>query len=120
MIKWPWGKKSGHAPTRSEKNELVRVQLRKHGDDGKKARHVIHFAYPVEGSNAQPKADVKLSLSDLDVRFTETDDSDGIVFEHEREVASAGFDDLTADLLERFSKAGWHYDGWECAVETGD
>ena len=120
MIKWPWNRQPEQAPDQSEKNELVRVQLRKHGDDGSKPRHVIHFAYPVEGSNAQSKADVKSSLSDLDVRFTETDDSEGVVFEHQREVASKGFDDLTADLLGRFAKAGWLYDGWECAVEAGD
>lgn len=119
MIKWPWSKQNEHVPDQCEKNELVRVQLRKHGDDGTKPRHVIHFAYPTERSNTLSKTDVHLLLGNLNVRFTETEDSNGVVFEHEREVASADFDDLTMDLAVRFSKAGWYYDGWECAVEAG-
>ena len=120
MFKWPWKKQPAQALSQAEKNDLVRAQLCKRGDDGTKPRHVIHFAYPIENSGAVSRADVKSSLADMDVRFTDTEDSEGVVFEHEREVASIGFDDLTRGLAERFAGMGWHYDGWECAVESDD
>lgn len=116
VINWPWKSQ----PSQAEINDLVRKQLRKYGDDGTRPRHVIHFAYPAESSTPLSKADVKSSLADLAVTFTETEDSEGVVFEHEREVASADFDDLTTRLSERFAAMGWKYDGWECAVEEPD
>lgn len=113
-------KKSVHALSQTEKNDLVRAQLSKHGDGGSKPRHVLHFAHLIENSGAVTKADVKSCLADLDVKFTGTEDNEAVVFEHEREVASAGFDDLTTSLSERFAGMGWNYDGWECAVETDE
>lgn len=40
----------------------------------------------------------------------------GLVFEHHYRAASGDFDDLTDGLTVWFEKAGWDYDGWECAV----
>lgn len=122
MINWPWSKKPQQPPQQpmgqAAKNDLVRAQLGKLGDGGRKPRHVIHFAYPEEASGARSRDEVKASLADLDVNFTDTEESTGVVFEHEREVASADFDDLTVRLAAHFASMGWDYDGWECAVEA--
>ncbi|NNE22854.1 MAG: hypothetical protein HKN11_09610 [Rhizobiales bacterium] len=48
MIKWPWSKKPQQPLGQAAKNDLVRAQLGKLGDGGRKPRHVIHFAYPLE------------------------------------------------------------------------
>ena len=111
-----FGKKS-----KAPKNDGVRKALAAHGDDGTRVRHVIHFVYPLEGRDAGDKAAARAIVQgQIDVEFTETEDSAGLVFEHYREVASADFDALT-DLLEaELLKIGWDYDGWECAVETGE
>jgi hypothetical protein len=101
-------------------NDKVRHVLAQHGDDGTKVRHVIHFAYPADASRAAGMATAKETvLQHVEVNFTETDESEGIVFEHYREVASVEFDELTDALKAALAKDGWKYDGWECAVETG-
>ncbi|NNE22853.1 MAG: hypothetical protein HKN11_09605 [Rhizobiales bacterium] len=56
----------------------------------------------------------------MDVKITDAADGTGVVFEHEREVASADFDNLTVRLHAQFASMGWDYDGWECAVETDE
>ena len=56
---------------------------------------------------------------DFDV-IEHAEDEGGIRFEQNREVASAEFDDLTERLEEKLKEVGWTYDGWECAVETGE
>ena len=119
MIKWPWQKKASEPLDQAGKNDLVRDQLTAHGDDGVKSRHVIHFAYPLENAeNPAPKADIKAMLDGHDFRFSDAASEDGLVFEHEREVASADFDQLTEDLHQQLLAKGWDYDGWECAVVT--
>ncbi|MDH3742492.1 MAG: hypothetical protein OER56_12940 [Hyphomicrobiales bacterium] len=120
MIKWPWSKPAQQPLGQAAKNDLVRAQLGKLGDGGRKPRHVIHFAYPEEAPGALSRADVKSSLADLDVRITDAADGTGVVFEHEREVASADFDNLTVRLAAHFASMGWDYDGWECAVEADE
>ena len=124
MINWPWSKKPQQPPQapleQAAKNDLVRAQLGKLGDGGSKPRHVIHFAYPEKTSDAVSRAEVKASLADLDVKITDAADGTGIVFEHEREVASADFDNLTVRLAAHFATMGWDYDGWECAVEADE
>ena len=120
MIKWPWSKKPQPPLGQAGKNDLVRAQLGELGDGGRKPRHVIHFAYPVEASSGASRAEVKTSLADMDVKITDAADGTGVVFEHEREVASADFDNLTVRLSAHFASMGWDYDGWECAVEADE
>ena len=123
MINWPWSKKPQQPQEplgQAAQNDLVRAQLDKLGDDGRKSRHVIHFAYPVGASNAASRDEVKSSLADLDVKITDAADGTGVVFEHEREVASADFDNLTVRLTALFATMGWDYDGWECAVQADE
>ncbi|NNE81908.1 MAG: hypothetical protein HKN18_16690 [Silicimonas sp.] len=104
----------------SPKNDGVRKALAAHGDDGTLVRHVIHFAYPLDDRDPGDKDAARAIVNDeIEVTYTETDDSPGIVFEHYREVASGGFDDLTNRLEDRLATIGWDYDGWECAVATG-
>ncbi len=117
MINWPW---KNRPLSQSKKNDLVRKQLAKYGDAGRTPRHVIHFAYPTDVPDVLSLVDVKAALRDLDFRFTETEESRGLVFEHEREVASVAFDELTESLRQRFTSMGWEYDGWECAVDTDE
>jgi len=120
MINWPWKKKPKHIPNQAEVNDLVRKHLRKEGDDGTRIRHVIHFGYPAKTDLPfkASKSEAKSSLSHLDIEFTDDEEEDIIIFEHYREVASADFDQLTFELEELYATKGWHYDGWECAVET--
>lgn len=113
-------KKKPERPRRLAANDKVRAALMEHGDNGARVRHVIHFAYPVDGGSPATKSAVKAALSDGAFEFTETADSVGVVFEHYREVASREFDDLTLDLEQIMAGRGWTYDGWECAVENGD
>jgi len=111
-----WFRKKATHPA----NDAVRQVLSEGGDDGTRVRHVIHFAYPLERANAVSKVAVKdCILSYVDVTFTETLDSEGVVFEHYREVASAEFDTLTDTMKHALEDKGWTYDGWECALETG-
>ncbi len=100
-------------------NDKVRAALREQGDDGTRVRHVMHFAYPVSEDAAGPQ-DARDAVSWIAPRFTETNEATGIVFEHEREVASEAFDAMTDRFGADLAAIGWTYDGWECAVETGE
>lgn len=98
-------------------NDKVRAQLLKEGDDGSLERHVVHFAYPVDGAeDALSKDEIKDILSAPGLAFSESEDSAGIVFEMHREVASASFDSMTQAFADNLRELGWRYDGWECAV----
>jgi hypothetical protein len=121
----PWGD-----PKPSGRNDAVRRALAQHGDDGTRVRHVIHFAYPAvtpTGVAAVSRAQAERVAQDIvpDLGFTHRPDATGpnaagIVFEQYREVASAAFDALTDRREDAMAAVGWTYDGWECAVETGD
>jgi len=113
------GRAAGGDPPAMSANDKVRAALREHGDDGTRVRHVIHFAYPVS-EDAAGQQDARDAVDWIGPRFTQTDEATGIVFEHEREVASAAFDAMTDRFGADLSAIGWTYDGWECAVETGE
>lgn len=116
MFKWLRKKKPVSAPTQLEKNEMVRSQLKQHGDMGGASRHVIHFAYPVGKSEVMKKDEVTAYLKSLDMTVTEAASDDGLKAEHVSEVASDSFDDLTNAISARLSAMGWEYDSWECAL----
>ena len=105
----------------AQKNDKVRAALAGYGDDGTLPRHVIHFAYSTRkatGDVAAAEAIVKgLMAPDL-IEPTQADE--GLRFEQTREVASSEFDALTDRLETELAAIGWQYDGWECAVETGE
>lgn len=111
-------KPAGAGSGRAAINDRVRAALAAEGDDGTRIRHVIHFAYPLEGGGHDQQAARDLVVW-TGCEFTETDDSSGIVFEHMREVASDDFDRATERLARDLASIGWTYDGWECAVVTG-
>jgi hypothetical protein len=112
-------------PDRLGRNAAVRRALAGHGDDGTRVRHVIHFAYPAVtptgvAAVSRPQAEQIAQQIVPDLGFTHLPDATGIVFEQHREVASPAFDALTDRLEDAMAAVGWTYDGWECAVETGD
>ena len=107
--------------TAAQKNDKVRGALRGMGDDGTRPRHVIHFAYATRkatGETDEAEAIIRRLVAP-DV-IEPTDGSVGFRFEQTREVASDDFDALTQGLEDDLAAIGWEYDGWECAVETGD
>lgn len=112
-------KRRGRTSKQGHKNAKVRAALAEHGDEGQAVRHVIHFAYPVEGGDAAAKQAARATILGLgSFDFTETEGSPGVVFDHQSEVASADFDALTDALETALARDGWKYDGWECAVAT--
>ncbi|MGV6849003.1 MAG: hypothetical protein ACWA5A_11560 [Marinibacterium sp.] len=112
------GARPPERPGRFVANDKVRKALLAEGDNGTAVRHVIHFAYPVAG-DAGNKARAQELVAWIAPRFTQTADSPGIVFEQEREVASADFDAMTERFQTDLAGIGWTYDGFECAVATG-
>ena len=98
----------------SKKNDVVRAQLRKMGDDGTRPRHVIHFAYESTAGAASTEKVIHAVLQGFIAR--PNDEGDGVIFEETREVASVEFDDHTETISQELATAGWDYDGWECAV----
>lgn len=107
--------------TAAQKNDKVRAALQGMGDDGSRPRHVIHYAYATRkatGETDEAEAIIRRHISP-DV-IEATDDSVGFRFEQTREVASDDFDALTQRLEDELAAIHWDYDGWECAVETGE
>ena len=100
-------------------NAAIRAQLAAMGDDGTAPRHVLHYVYPHRKSAAVPREEIAAFLAEQGFDTVRDAANDGgFVMEHEREVASAAFDEFTSDLAATLSTKGWEYDGWECAVVT--
>ena len=101
------------------KNGKVRKALADHGDDGTAVRHVLHFLVMGDSAN-RSRAEMAHALRPhgFDIDLTKYDD--GLVLEEYREVASADFDSLTQHLRNLAQDHGWHYDGFECAVEAAE
>jgi hypothetical protein len=85
-------------------NEEVRSRLAVLGDNGSAPRHVLHYAYPLDGTDLAPRPAIIDELTR--------------VMEHHRAVAADDFDTFTGLLSVYFAECGWEYDGWECAVAT--
>lgn len=97
-------------------NDAVRAQLASFGDNGGAIRHVLHYAYPAEGSNPELRGQIvdELLADGFEVKDAAT--GDGLVLEQYRAVVPDDFDAVTAELSAWFAERGWDYDGWECAV----
>ncbi|MXQ07674.1 hypothetical protein GQ651_07430 [Alphaproteobacteria bacterium GH1-50] len=106
--------------TRANKNDAVRKALAGYGDDGTRPRHVIHFAYAKKGGQDAAAAEEIIRRYLAPDVLEPAEVGDGIRFEQNREVASAEFDAMTDGLERDLAEIGWEYDGWECAVETGE
>lgn len=100
------------------KNDKVRKALAAHGDDGTRPRHVIHFAFPNEAGKTNETV-VRDYLVAQGLEVDPAKMKEGLMGEETREVASEDFDDRTAKLAHAVAQWNWRYDGWECAVETG-
>jgi len=100
---------------RIEKNNSVREVLSREGDDGTAIRHVRHYIYPLV-LPSQRKDRIVARLASFGFAICDAAAHEGLILDHEREVASADFDNLT-EALERITGAeNWEYDGWECAI----
>ena len=97
-------------------NDRVRGQLLKLGDDGTAIRHVRHFFYRPGGEGSAAVVDVRGHLAQFGMAISDTEAADGLIAEHQSEVASASFDALTLRFVTEALGMGWEYDGWECAV----
>ncbi|SFR48023.1 ribonuclease E inhibitor RraB [Litoreibacter janthinus] len=97
-------------------NKLVLDQIAEQGDDGTQERHVRHFAYPMRGANAANKHSALELFAEAGLDISEAQYRGGVVGEHYAAVADEEFDQLTDSLRDEFSRMGWEYDGWECAV----
>ena len=108
-------RRKGDGPPRRRTNAEARAALAKAGDDGRAPRRVVHAAHPAErGLNAATHEVRRIVTGIADVRFTETPDMPGVVFEHRREVASSEFDQLCDRIERTLAQRGWLYDGWTC------
>ena len=98
------------------RSDMVRASLARAGDDGTAVRHVAHYAFPDD--TGAPVGDdafrTALAAHDFTIGLNVT--GEGLVLEHHREIASADFDRLVAELIVLMGGIGWRYDGWECAV----
>lgn len=98
------------------RNGMIRDALAAQGDDGWRVRQVSHYVFPdLEGDAASDGA-LKDAVAGygFSARFTAA--GDGLILEHEREVASAAFDAEVDALIGVMDRLGWQYDGWDCAV----
>lgn len=100
-------------------NEEVRSRLAALGDDGSAPRHVLHYAYPRQGTGLLQRPAMIDELTKLDLQVSDAASDNGLVMEHHRSVAANDFDAFTAKLSAYFDERGWDYDGWECAVTAG-
>jgi hypothetical protein len=98
------------------RNDAVRAELATLGDDGKAIRHVVHFAYPLDGANHSSRSKIVAELRARGFEVKDAAAANGLVFEHYRSVAGEEFDEFTAELKAWFRAAGWDYDGWECGI----
>lgn len=111
----PFGKKKLEVLATS-RNDAVRQALANHGDNGSAVRHVVHYAYPTEDADLSTRLQMIADLKAQGFKVRDAVAKNGLVFEHHHRVAPGDFDDLTDGLTVWFEKAGWDYDGWECAV----
>ena len=103
------------APPERRRNADIRRDLERAGDDGRAVRRVVHTARPAEKGLNAAKHEVRRIVTGIaDVRFTETPEMPGVVFEQRREVASAEFDQLCERLDRTLAQRGWVYEGWTC------
>lgn len=100
-------------------NEEVRSRLAALGDDGSAPRHVLHYAYPREGTGLLQRPAMMDELTKQGLKVSDAVSDNGLVMEHHRSVAADDFDAFTTELSAYFDERGWDYDGWECAVTTG-
>ncbi len=98
------------------RNQLLRNQLMKNGDDGSVERHTIHYAYPHKEQSPSKYSDVETHMKAHGFKTREAASDGGIVFEHQSSVTAIPFDTLTEKLEKYLTTNGWEYDGWECAV----
>ena len=98
------------------RNGMIREALAGQGDDGRRARQVSHYVFPDLAGAAATDTALKAAVAGygFSARFTAA--GDGLILEHEREVASEAFDAEVAGLIEVMDQLGWQYDGWDCAV----
>jgi hypothetical protein len=101
-------------------NDAVRAQLAKLGDDGVRVRHILHYAYPCKEADVSRRPDMVADLEARAFAVRDAHSNKGLVLEHLRAVAPDDFDALTAELSAWFAERGWDYDGWECAVASGE
>lgn len=99
-------------------NALVRQSMLESGDDGRALRPVRHLAYPKTQTSAS-QFEVFEFLQQFDLVLSETGFQNGIMFEHESEIASAAFDAFTSRMFDELHAMGWRYDGWECGIVKG-
>lgn len=112
--KWKFEVLEEGIASKAEGNAAIRRQLAEMGDDGTRERHVVHYAY--FGGDAQMSADAVAAGLLKQFKVSDTANSDGLIFEEHREIASAAFDAHIAKLESDFVAISWEYDGWECAV----
>jgi hypothetical protein len=97
-------------------NDAVRATLKSYGDDGTRARHVLHYAYPPGGDDLLDRPAMIQHLKRRGFEVKDAAVGEGLVLEHHRPVAADDFDAVTVELSAWFTERGWDYDGWECAV----
>ena len=102
-------------------NDLVRARMKMRGDDGTEPRRVIHSAKPDQTRNFASQFEVFDFLSTFDLVLSETGFQNGIIFEHDTDVASESFDTFTSRMYDELDAMGWIYEGWEAAfVSNGE
>lgn len=99
------------------KNGKIRKALADHGDDGTAARHVLHFLVIGDAATCS-KVEMAHDLRPFGFEIDLAKYDNGVIAEEVREVASADFNSLTQSLSDIADARGWHYDGFECAVEV--
>jgi hypothetical protein len=101
-----------------EANKEVRSRLAELGDNGSAPRHVLHYAYPLDGTDLASRPAMIDELTRRGLKVSDAAAKDGLVMEHHRAVMADDFDTFTGLLSAYFAERGWEYDGWECAVAT--
>lgn len=112
-------KKKTSAMGTAAANEEVRSRLAALGDNGSSPRHVLHYAYPREGTGLLQRPAMIDELIKQGLQVSDAASDNGLVMEHHRPVAPDDFDAFTSELSAYFDERGWDYDGWECAVTAG-
>lgn len=102
-----------------EANKEVRSRLAVLGDNGSAPRHVLHYAYPLDGADLASRPAMIDELTRRGLEVSDAAAKDGLVMEHHRAVMADDFDTFTGLLSAYFAERGWEYDGWECAVAAG-
>ncbi len=110
---------SAEPKNRSQLNDFVREQLRKHGDTGIRKRMVTHYCYPVTENSAPAEAITQFLAKDgFDVTPAQT--TSGLILRRRDKTARGEFDALTVRLESYLSTLGWDYDGWETEIRRDD